>query len=392
MLFFGKKRKKEQELDEAFAKVYQEIDEIDDWNDPQRIEHYILDSCEQIVSLTKEIEGEKKEYRDVSAYLKDIQSFEALPKERMDAIKEASSNIEQLLVAREAYENTEFHISDEQYQLMEQNEDEVPQTIHRMLENERYLDKVRREKNSLEGQKHQWEIERDLIKKERKILKKAGIAIFAFYTMMLILFLVIGFMSDFDMNLAFLILFFVGALGGFLIYVRSLMLQKKQKMALRKQNQAINLLNVVCMKYANVTKAIAYTKDKYQVANSTELNFLWDQYTLSVREKERYMRNNDDLEFFNARLLRLLNLINLHDPKYWQGQTKVFLNPEEMTETKKTFVKRRQKIRSHIEDNRRMVKSERNEIDAMMKEHEYYVPEIMEIIASVDKLCGLDTN
>ena len=46
MLFFGKKRKKEQEIDEAFAKVYQEIETIDNWNDPKKLEHYILDSCE----------------------------------------------------------------------------------------------------------------------------------------------------------------------------------------------------------------------------------------------------------------------------------------------------------------------------------------------------------
>ena len=37
MLFFGKKRKKEQEIDEAFAKVYQEIETIDNWNDPKKL-------------------------------------------------------------------------------------------------------------------------------------------------------------------------------------------------------------------------------------------------------------------------------------------------------------------------------------------------------------------
>ena len=53
MLFLGKKRKKEQEIDEAFAKVYQEIETIDNWNDHKKLEHYILDSCEQIIALTK---------------------------------------------------------------------------------------------------------------------------------------------------------------------------------------------------------------------------------------------------------------------------------------------------------------------------------------------------
>lgn len=70
---------------------------------------------------------------------------------------------------RQAYENASYNISDSQFLLMEQNEDDVPQTIHRMLENERYQDKVRRDKNILEAQKNQWEIEREDITQERKI-------------------------------------------------------------------------------------------------------------------------------------------------------------------------------------------------------------------------------
>ena len=109
MLFFGKKRKKEQEIDKAFAKVYQEIETIDNWNDPKKLEHYILDSCEQIIALTKEIEGEKTEYRIVTSYLTDIQTIEGLPEEMRQSIREAATNIEQLNAARQAYEKTSYH-------------------------------------------------------------------------------------------------------------------------------------------------------------------------------------------------------------------------------------------------------------------------------------------
>ena len=178
MLFFGKKRKKEQEIDEAFAKVYQEIETIDNWNDPKKLEHYILDSCEQIIALTKEIEGEKTEYRIVTSYLTDIQTIEGLPEEMRQSIREAATNIEQLNAARQAYEKATYQISEEQFMLMEQEEDDIPQTIHRLLDNERYQDKVRRDKNILEAQKNQWEIEREAITGERKILKRASGAVF----------------------------------------------------------------------------------------------------------------------------------------------------------------------------------------------------------------------
>lgn len=390
MLFFGKKRKKEQEIDEAFAKVYQEIETIDNWNDPKKLEHYILDSCEQIIALTKEIEGEKTEYRIVTSYLTDIQTIEGLPEEMRQSIREAATNIEQLNAARQAYEKTSYHISEEQFMLMEQEEDDIPQTIHRLLDNERYQDKVRRDKNILEAQKNQWEIEREAITGERKILKRASMLLFLLYATLLILLFVLQFMAKMDLTVAFLVLFFVGALGGAIIYFRSLYLQKQMRQATRNENQAISLLNVVCMKYVNVTKAVEYTKDKFGIHNSTELNYVWEQYTNAVREKEKFLRNNDDLEYFNGRLIRLLQRIDLYDRKIWLTQTKALIDDQEMVEIKHNLVKRRQKIRAHMEENRKIVQSERNEIDRLMTEHEHYVPEIIEIISSVDKLCGLD--
>ncbi len=390
MLFFGKKRKKEQEIDEAFAKVYQEIETIDNWNDPKKLEHYILDSCEQIIALTKEIEGEKTEYRIVTSYLTDIQTIEGLPEEMRQSIREAATNIEQLNEARQAYEKTSYQISEEQFMLMEQEEDDIPQTIHRLLDNERYQDKVRRDKNILEAQKNQWEIEREAIIGERKILKRASVLLFLLYATLLILLFVLQFMAKMDLTVAFLVLFFVGALGGAIIYFRSLYLQKQMRQATRNENQAISLLNVVCMKYVNVTKAVEYTKDKFGIHNSTELNYVWEQYTNAVREKEKFLRNNDDLEYFNGRLIRLLQRIDLYDRKIWLTQTKALIDDQEMVEIKHNLVKRRQKIRAHMEENRKIVQSERNEIDRLMTEHEHYVPEIIEIISSVDKLCGLD--
>lgn len=390
MLFFGKKRKKEQEIDEAFAKVYQEIETIDNWNDPKKLEHYILDSCEQIIALTKEIEGEKTEYRIVTSYLTDIQTIEGLPEEMRQSIREAATNIEQLNAARQAYEKATYQISEEQFMLMEQEEDDIPQTIHRLLDNERYQDKVRRDKNILEAQKNQWEIEREAITGERKILKRASVLLFLLYVTLLILLFVLQFMAKMDLTVGFLVLFFVGALGGAMIYFRSLYLQKQMRQATRNENQAISLLNVVCMKYVNVTKAVEYTKDKFGIHNSTELNYVWEQYTSAVREKEKFLRNNDDLEYFNGRLIRLLQRIDLYDRKIWLTQTKALIDDQEMVEIKHNLVKRRQKIRAHMEENRKIVQSERNEIDRLMTEHEHYVPEIIEIISSVDKLCGLD--
>ncbi|MBQ6463802.1 MAG: hypothetical protein IJJ59_10810, partial [Pseudobutyrivibrio sp.] len=56
------------------------------------------------------------------------------------------------------------------------------------------------------------------------------------------------------------------------------------------------------------------------------------------------------------------------------------------------LVTRRKKIRERLDDHRRIVQEERDEIDRLMMSHEHYLPEITEIIKSVDKLCGTSSS
>jgi hypothetical protein len=387
MKFFGKKRQKNQELDDAFAKVYEEISTIENWDDPKKLEHYILDSCEQIIGLTKEIEGEKAEYRIVTAYLTDIQSLEKLPEQQLAELKEVAANIEELNAAKAAYANHTHNISETQFLLMEQEEEDMPATIHRMQENEQYLEAVKRDKNVLEAQKSQWEIEREELKNKTKWTRNLAFGLLALYAMVLLM--ALGQFSTFDLTIPYLVMFLICGVGAFALYLYSNSLRKERRQATKNMNQAISLLNVVSMKYANVTKAVEYIKDKFNIHSSVELNYIWEQYMDAVRQKERLLKNNDDLEYFTGRMMRLLQKVNLYDRKIWLNQTKALVDANEMVEIRHNLVRRRQKIREHIEENRGIVRSERNEIDRLMTEHEHYVPEIMEIIKSVDKLCGL---
>ena len=82
MGFFSKRKKKKEiraaKIDDAFNRVYSQIEGIDNWNDPKKLEQYILDSCEQIIASTKAMERQKMEYRIVTRYLNDIKAIENL--------------------------------------------------------------------------------------------------------------------------------------------------------------------------------------------------------------------------------------------------------------------------------------------------------------------------
>ena len=387
---FGRKKKKEQELDEAFARVTKKIDEIDAWDDPKKLEHYILDSCEQIIAKTKDIKAEKKEYNVVTKYLDDIQIIDNLPEERMNEVRSAAANILDTDNARVAYLERSKRITDEQFVMMEQEEGDMPSVIARMQENERYQAKVKREMNELEGNKSYLEMQINEADRSRKKFMILSILVAVAFASCLILTFVLDRYVKMDVGLIRLILFAIAAIAAGVLFVFMSNTRRDRRKALKSLNNTISLLNVVRMKYVNVSRAVDYVCEKYNVENSYKLLYVWEQYLDAVKEKEKYEKNNDDLEYFTGRLVRLLKRENLYDVKIWLTQTRALVHKDERIEIRHNLVKRRAKIRDRMEENTQAVKSERDEIDRLMQEHHYYVPEILEIIDSVDKICGLN--
>ncbi len=388
-MLFKKKQSKNDKLDESFAKVISEIQKIEDWNNPKKIEHYILDSCEHIIATTKEIEALKAEYRVLTSYLEDIDTLRKLPKKEFAEISLIAKNIEDLERSKKIYKNTEPKLTEEQFVLMSENENSIPETIKRMQSNEKYQSSVEKDMRMLEGEKSEYEIERSEILRTNSLIRKFSVLLFITFASFLLLVFVLKASVHIDIRLYLFVILFVSALAIFMLFIFYTNNSKKNRKLIRDINKTISLLNVVRMKYANVTSAIEFEKERFHVNTSMELNYLWDCYMDMVRSQEQYIKDNDDLEYFTGRLVRMLNNLNLYDSKIWLNQIAALVHEDVMSKVNHDLVERRQKIRDKIAENTKSVKSERDEIDRMMKIHNYYVPEIIEIITSVDKLCGL---
>ena len=388
-MFFKKKQNKKEQLDLSFEKVVSEIQKIEDWDNPKKIEHYILDSCEHIISTTKEIESLKAEYRVLTSYLEDIDKLRKLPKKEFGEIALVAKNIEDLDKSKKNYKNSEPKLTDDKFVLMSENEYQIPETILRMQSNEKYQASVEKNMKMLEAEKNEYEIERDEILRSNSLIRKLSVLILITFASFLILAFVLKSSVNMDIGIFLVTILFVAALGIFIIFMIHSKNVSRNRALIREINKNISLLNVVRMKYANVTKALEFEKDRYQVTNSYELNYMWEAYLEMVRAQEQFIQDNDDYEYFNKRLLRMLKKLELYDEKIWLKQTAALVYSDVMNSVNHDLVVRRQKIRDQIAENTKSVKSERDEIDRLMKIHNYYVPEILEIITSVDRLCGL---
>lgn len=390
MKLFKRKKKQANSIDEAFKRVYKKLDAIDSFEDPHKLEQFVLDSCEQIVTAAKDVEHDKKEYRLITSYLEDIKTIEELPKETSRELIEAGNKILELEKSLKNLSETRRNISLEQKAIISQEEDEIPSIISRMGENEAYKDSLKRELKKLEGEKMTYEITRSEIKEKKLLISRLSMLLLICFGTVFLLLFAISKVANEDMKLGMLILSLVGALSAAAVVYMQGKMKKENAFALAHLNSVIGNINVAKMKFASVTSGLEFTKDKYQVKTSAELNYLWEQYTLSVKDEERLVRGNEDLEFFYRKYNRLLDSLNLHDAKIWKNQIKAIVSSEDMTEARHKLVSRRQKLRAHMENRREFIVKERAEVDNLMARRQHYMPEVQEILKSVDAIIGLD--
>ncbi len=388
-LFKRKWKKKQKSIDEILDQVTEDVLTPEEMEDEHKVHHYVLDHCEQIIETAKELEAQKAEYRVMTSYLKDIQLIEEMPEKEAGILRDAASNILTLNQSRDDYLQTSKKITDSQYNQMQQDEKIITSAIRTLQENERYQALVKKDMQYLDGEKNEWIYYRRELLSEQKLLRRLSYVLFGVLIILMAVILVLQMGFEMDTRLLFMILLFTGGAAGTAIYIRMQNNTAEIKKAENNTNRAITLLNKVKIKYVHSTNAVDYTCEKYHVHNSYELNYLWEQYMEANREREKYERTSEDLEYFSGKLLRMLRNFNLYDPKVWLNQADALVDKREMVEIKHNLIERRQKLRGRIEYNMDVVLEQKEEIEGLMKEFGSDIPEVRQILESIDKLCGV---
>lgn len=345
-----------------------------------------MEYCEQILTAAKALEETKRDYKTATDYLTDIQKIEELPEKEFQEIQEIAGKVVELNNSRDAYLNKSRNISDSQFTQMEQLEEQMPGIIKRLKENEAYQNTVKRDMQYLEGEKEEWRYYKDALEQESRTLQKMLYVLAGVFVAAAILIVSLGIILHFDITLPFLLATLVAAAIGIGMVWR---LQNDGVDIQRSQaniNRAITLLNKITFKYVNVTNAVDYACEKYHAKNSYELNYIWEQYLDEVREREKYQKTNDELEYYNDKLMMFLHRYRLYDTKVWIYQAKALLDKKEMVEVKHELLVRRKKSRAMMEEQMANIKKAKKDIIKIVKEHPGNEKEIKEILKSIDEI------
>lgn len=385
MLFF-KKKQKEKNFEKKMEELNVSVLSDKDLKKSKRIEQHVIECLEQIIDISKVREEELEEYQVVNSYLEDIQILEDMPEEERGKINDVASNVVQLNAARTEFLNSAKKISDAQFALLEQKEKEVPAAIKRLSANEKYQETIKRDMKYLEREKLEWKFQKEYLSHQKKRLTNllyvfVGLAVTA---AVLLLILQFGFQVKLEYVWMGYVLVTVAAIS--FLYLKMMKDSSDIAVAERNANRAIQLQNKVKLRYVGITNAIDYACEVYHVKSSKELNQDWEYYMDAVRERERYQRTNEDLEYFNGRLVRMLTKYKMYDTQIWVVQAQALIEPKEMVEIKHALITRRQKLRGTMEDQMTEMRSLRGEVEQLRGRIGTMKDKIEDIILAVDQL------
>lgn len=385
MFSFFKRRAKEVETDEqeqqnAAASSGKKRKNV------KRVDQYVVERLEQIIEITRDIEDTKDEYRKVTFYLNDIKVLEELPEEEKKKIQETAASVMQLNTARTEFLNASKKLSDARFAQFEQEESEIPAAIKRLHSNEMYRDTVEKDMKYVEREKSEWVLRKEYLGHQQIMLKNLLYILIGIAVTTAIILAILQFALRMDCYYAWMILVFVTAVAVCVVYIRIQDDGMEITAAERNLNRSIVLMNKVKIRYVNIVNAVDYACEKYHVQNAEELNRHWEYYMEAVKEREKFQRANEDLEYFNGRLIRQLSNYELQDPKVWLTQANALVDPKEMVEIKHVLVNRRQKLREHMEYNLKAIRGLRNDVGRFVTKVGDMQTQVEEILVSVDRL------
>jgi len=384
------KRKKKQTLEQVSAELNAQETAQEDAG--KKNGSYVLDRCEQILEHAREIDDSKKEYYILTSYLNDIEIIENLSPDEANELQKAAESVTQLSDARDKFLSTTKGISDSQFQMIQLLEDEIPDAVHRMRENENYQTAVKRDMQYLEGEKQELEIRKIKCRRELKTLRHAACLLLAAVATVGALLVVLSLGWEFDTKYAWIATIAVAVAGAAAILIRQMNDRSTLRRADVNINYAISLLNKAKIKYVNITNAVDYAREKYHVRDARDLSYQWDRYQEMVREQERYRQTNEDLKYYYDALVGHLKKCRLYDARIWLEQPRALIEPREMVEIKHNLLVRRQKVRSKIAYNLEMVKKERGEIITMLRTHPEDSAQVLEMLQNIDDMSGLSAD
>lgn len=323
--------------------------------------------CDQIVEASYQMEDLRAEYDMVTSYFEDIQMIEELPQNVRKQVTDIAKKIAFLESETSQFVHMDDRISDENFRMIQGMEKDLTTIFGQLKELEDMDMVIRRDMTNLEGEKNAQEYIQESIEQRQHSLKNFIIIFGTISVLVVLTLVVIGIMTKNNLVIpVLLILLIIAGMAAFSVIIYR-KLSYEFKMAEKRENRAISLMNKVKIKYVNNTSTLEYLYAKYHVNSLRELEYLHDQYLIMVDEVRKYQQTTGDLREHTDALSKLLYAHGIKDSDIWTKQSLALIDPREMVEVKHSLNVRRQKLREQLAYNEQLRLDGLKDIREMLK-------------------------
>lgn len=354
-------------------------------NDSEQRFSYVKSCLEQIGEASGEIERLKSEYQMVNSYLHDMEEIEALPEVEKKQVEEHAQAIFLLNGNKERAKERTVHMSESDYRKIERLEDEVEDGIKKIAGTEDYQNKIRKDMQRLEGEKHACLYRMEEAKAGQMNMRGITIISLIAAAACVVILLILQFMLEMDTQIGYMILTIGTAVLLTVFFVKFNEAKQELAVASKSCNKIIALQNKVKIRYVNNTSLLDYYYIKYGVSSADKLQELWDKYQVEKEERKRMSETEADLDFHSEQLVRQLKRYPLYDPFIWVHQTEALLNPKEMVEIRHNLILRRQNLRKQMEYNNETAEKVKADIMNVVSKYPRDAEKILNMVSDYEK-------
>ncbi len=346
---------------------------------------FIRSCVEQMRSASDELDRVSEEYNMVTAYLKDIEEIEALPKEEAQRVRDNAKKIQLYETAAKEYKEKKGRLTENEFLHMEKYEDIMPKPYKDMKAAEDYRDLIKGDLSKLEGEKLAYQYRRAELNKDVANVKGMVTICAMAMGVCLLMLLILQYGFEMDVQLGYILTVGVGATTLTVLYVKYLDYVKQLEKTKNGINKIILLKNTVNIRYVNNKNLLDYLYLKYKVNSGKELLTMWEKYQQEKEERSKNIQNQEELNYHKKALIAVLKRFQLHDPDIWIHQTPALLNSKEMVEIRHGLVDRRQQLRVQMEYNKRLATEAQKEIRNTMNDYPQYRQEILDMVERYER-------
>lgn len=356
-----------------------------DMHDKIQREHYVKACMEQMTEASKELDTLGGEYNLVTSYLTDMEEIEAQPDEIRDQLKAYATKILELENSRKKLDKKRRIMKPEDYLRMERIEQYMPEGYNRMKEAEDYQILVKKDMGRLDGERHAYFFRKNELQNTMRNMKGITFVCVGSMLFLVLMLMIISAAWHLDVSLGYAIAVLITASTLAFVFVKFHESQRELVKVEKGINKLVLLHNTVKIRYVNNTNLLEYLYVKYDVNSSNELKKLWDKYLEENIHREQEKQMEQDMDFNEAALVKLLRRCNLADPNIWIRQAEALVDNKEMVEIRHGLIIRRQKLRKQMEYNAKVAQEAQDEVKDIVEKYPEYAEKILDLVSDYEK-------